>query len=144
MTITLEERIEVPIDIDAAFEYTADFSNIAEWDPGIASSVRVDDGSLGPGSAFDLDVVFAGRTVPMRYVITEYEPGFRVVLVGQGDRITATDTITFGPAESGTMIGYRADIDFRGWMRWIAPVLQSRFDRIGHSAVAGLARALGA
>ena len=75
------------------FEYTSDFSHIADWDPGITASEKVTDGPVGLGSEFELEVRFGMRTVPMTYRITEYEPDRRVVLIGRGEPLEAIDEI---------------------------------------------------
>ena len=138
----LEEQITVPTPIAAAFAYTADFANIEHWDPGVESSNRVGNGPLGPGARFDLRVRFGRKSLPMTYLITEYAPPHRVTLVGQGDRLTAIDTITFEETDGGTLITYVADLDFRGWLGWIEPLIGGRLEKVGKEAVAGLAAAL--
>ena len=121
MSTILRETITVPVGMDEAFSFTADFSNIADWDPGVDRSVQADDAPIGPGTRFDLDVRFGGTVLPMQYVITEYEEPTKVVLVGQGERLFVTDTITFAPHDDGTEITYEAEMEFRGWMRFVAP-----------------------
>jgi hypothetical protein len=39
---------------DEVFVYTADFSNIEDWDPGVVSSRRLGQGPVGVGSQFEL------------------------------------------------------------------------------------------
>ena len=140
----LEEHITVARPIDEVFAYTADFANIEEWDPGVESSQRVGNGPVGPGARFDLRVKFGRRALPMTYLITEFDPPNRVTLVGQGDRLTATDTITFEETAGGTLVTYVADLDFRGWLGWIQPFIGGKLEKVGKDAVEGLGRALDA
>ena len=46
----IHERIDTSLPIEAAFDYIADFANSQQWDPGTASSRRLDDGPVGPGA----------------------------------------------------------------------------------------------
>ena len=69
----IHERIETALPIDAAFDYIADFANSQDWDPGTASSHRLHDGPVGPGSRYALEVRMGGRIAPMEYRITEYD-----------------------------------------------------------------------
>jgi len=142
MTTTLTEAFSTPTPPAEAFRYIADFSNIADWDPGVATSERVGDGPVGLGSRFDLQVRFGGATIPMQYVITRFEPDQRVVLAGTGERITAVDTIELEPDGQGSRIQYQAVLEFRGWLRWVSPLFRSRLDEVGRKAVAGLEAAL--
>ena len=138
----LKEHINVFRTPEEAFAYTADFSNIADWDPGVAESSSAEEGPVGEGSTFDLLVTFGSRRVPMQYRITEYEPSRRVVLVGEGDKIRAVDEITFAPTSDGTAITYVADLNFEGLMKWISPLLKPALRKVGRNAVEGLARTL--
>lgn len=140
--VTLTESRTVPTPIDEAFAYTADFTNIEHWDPGVASSTRIDTGPIGVGSSFLLEVRMGAGTSEMRYVITEFEAPSRVVLTGTGPKVDAVDVITFAPADGGTRIDYRADLQFKGMLRFAVPLIGSRLDKIGRDAVDGLQRVL--
>ena len=132
-----EQRI-VHLPIEEVFEYTADFSHIAEWDPGVGSSNSVSGGAVGLGSQFGVDAVFGSSTIPMVYEITVYEPPNRVVLVGQSDTLTALDEILFREQEGGTLIDYTADLTFHGAIRFVIPLMSPMMKRVGRRALDGL------
>lgn len=139
--VRLHEVRTVDRPIEEVFAYTADFANIGEWDPGVASSQRVGDGPVGVGAEYDLEVKFGPRTAPMRYRITEYETPNRVVLIGEGRALTAVDEITFTPDGEGTRIEYIADLDFKGPFSLLERLFEGRLHDIGTKAVDGLAAA---
>ncbi|MGB7861540.1 MAG: SRPBCC family protein, partial [Acidimicrobiia bacterium] len=87
----LEEKRWVERAQEEVFQYTADFSNIQEWDPGVVSSKKTTAGPVGLGAKFELEVKFGSGTIPMVYEITEFEPNTRVVLVGSGEKLDAVD-----------------------------------------------------
>ena len=138
----LRETRKVDAGAESAFGYTSDFSNIAEWDPGVSRSERVDEGDLGVGSVFDLDVSFGKSTVPMKYEIILFEPGERVVLEGRGSKLHAIDDIRFTPHGNGTRIDYQADLTFDGLIRFLLPVMGRRLEQVGTKALDGLQRCL--
>jgi carbon monoxide dehydrogenase subunit G len=139
----LRERIDTSLPIDPAFAFVADFGNAARWDPGVASSVRLDDGPLRVGARFQLGIRMRGRVAPMEYEITAFEPGHRVVLAGRGSGVIATDDITFRSSPTGgTAIEYVADIRLRGFLRLLQPVAGGAFRRIAQNARAGMQRTL--
>ncbi len=111
---TLKEQVQTPLSRDAAFAYVADFARQAEWDPNTVSSRRIDDGELGVGARFALEVRMGRRSSVMEYRITEYAPPGRVVLIGEGSGIWTQDTITFTEVEHGTRVDYVADIRLGG------------------------------
>ena len=50
----LTERIETTLPIDDVFAYVADFANSMHWDPGTATSERIDAGPVGLGARYRL------------------------------------------------------------------------------------------
>ena len=139
---TLNERIETRLPIEAAFAYVADFANSQEWDPGVASAERVDDGPVGVGARYRLGVHIGGRVAPMEYKITVFEPPHRVVLVGSGSGVSAVDDIRFQRAGTGTRIDYIADIRLGGLLRLVQPFLGGAFSKLAHNATGGMQRTL--
>lgn len=138
----LRERIETSLPLDETFAFVADFANAAQWDPGVASSERIDDGPLGVGARYRLGIRRGDRVVPMEYRVTAFEPLSRVVLAGTGSGVEAEDEIVFEATESGTRIDYTADIRLRGVMRLATPFAGGTFARIARDARDGMQRAL--
>ena len=132
-----EQRI-VHRPIEEVFEYTADFSHISEWDPGVGSSHAMSAGPVGLGSQFAVEAVFGSSTIPMVYEVTAYEPPNRVVLIGKGDTLDAVDEITFSEQEGGTLIDYTADLTFHGAIRFVIPFMGPLMKRVGRRALDGL------
>ncbi len=138
----LKERIETTLGIDDAFAFVGDFSNAERWDPGVASSVRVDQGPVRVGATYQLGVRVAGRVAPMTYTVTQIEAPRRVVLEGVGAGVKATDDIQFASSARGTTIDYTADIRLVGIRRLLAPFAGGAFRKIAENARAGMQRAL--
>lgn len=140
----LKETLETPLAREAAFEYIADWSQQAAWDPNTVSSERLGEGGPEVGARYALEVKMGPRTVPMEYRITELEAPSRIVLVGEGSGIWTEDTITFDTAGSGTRVEYQAEIKLSGWLGIVQPLLGRAFDGIAKGAVAGMKRELDA
>lgn len=138
----LHETIETRLEPQAAFDFIADFANASVWDPGTATSRRIDSGPIRTGSRFALGVRAAGSVRPMEYRIVDLEPGRRVVLAGSGSGVEATDTIAFEPSSTGTRIDYQADIRLVGWRRLLEPIAGGAFARIARDARDGMQRTL--
>lgn len=141
---TLVEHVITPLPREAAFAFVADFSRQAEWDPNTVSSKRIDDGDLGVGARFALNVKMGPRTTPMEYRITEYQAPSRVVLVGEGSGVWSQDIITFSDDPAGTRVDYVAEIKLSGLLGAIQPLLGRAFAGIAKGAVAGMKRELDA
>jgi dehydrogenase/reductase SDR family member 12 len=139
---TIHETITTTLPADEAFAFVADFANAPIWDPGTATARRVDEGPVGLGSRYELQVRMGRRLAPMTYRIVEHEPSRRVVLRGEGSFVAATDEITFDQTPSGTRIEYVADIRLTGLLRLVQPFLGGAFAKIGRDARDGMQRAL--
>ena len=140
----LTERIQTALPIDDAFGFVADFANSMHWDPGVATSERIDTGPVGLGARYRLGVRMRGRVAPMEYRITTFEAPRRVVLTGEGSGVSAVDEIRFEPAGTGTRIDYTADIRLGGLMRLAQPFVGGAFAKIARDALGGMQRALDA
>jgi carbon monoxide dehydrogenase subunit G len=138
----LHEIIETPLPVEDAFAFIADFANSQHWDPGVATSERIDDGPVGLGARYRLGVRMRGGVAPMEYRITAFEAPRRVVLTGEGSGVSAVDEIRFEPTGTGTRIDYTADIRLGGWMRLIQPLVGGAFEKIAKEALGGMQRAL--
>jgi carbon monoxide dehydrogenase subunit G len=141
-TYHLVEQRTVPRKIDEVFAYAANFANSQDWDPGVESAVQMTDGPIGTGTTFDLTGNFGPGKVKMSYQITEFEPTQRGVLHGSGKGFKARDEMTFESVEEGTLINYIADITLTNALRYLGPLLNGSFRRMGEKALDGLAQTL--
>jgi len=143
---TIVEHVEVPVSTTAAFEYVADFTHTAHWDPMIRSARRIGSDPIGLGSAFAVDLALGsgGRTIPMVYVITRHEPPSHVVLETKGWWYRGRDVIflTPGSTPASTMLRWEATFALRGPLFLLDPLLKRGFTKVAAAAVAGLVRAL--
>jgi carbon monoxide dehydrogenase subunit G len=130
--------IDSPKPREELFPYLADFSNAAEWDPGVVSATRADDGEVRIGSAFDLVAAFMGRETPLRYVVTALDPPRSVTFRGENSSVVSLDTITFADRPEGTRVTYDADLQLKGARKIGDPVLRLLFGKIGDKARDGL------
>ena len=131
---TIHQTIETTLPLEEAFDFVADFVNVAAWDPGVASARRVDTGPVRIGSRYRLGIRVAGRVVPMDYVVDAWAPPDRVVLRGTGSGVAAVDDIRFQAVPTGTRIEYMADIRLRGPLALLGPFARGAIERIGRRA----------
>jgi len=138
----LVEQVTTRLPAEAAFAYVADFSRQSEWDPNTRSSRRIDEGPLSIGARFALEVNVGGRSAPMEYRITEYDPPHRVVLVGEGSGVWSSDEISFTTIPGGTRVDYVAEIKLRGILALAQPLMGGALAKIGRGAAEGMRAAL--
>ena len=125
-----------------AFDYLADFSNTAHWDPGIVRAEKLTDGPIGVGTQFRVEASFMGRTTPLVYVMTAYEPPSRFVVSGENSTVTSLDEITVEAVGDGSRVTYDAELTLKGAAKLFDPLLGLAFGRIADKAIAGLRKEL--
>lgn len=126
------------------FDYVADLSTNAEWDPGTISAERLGEGPVGLGAEFRLVVSFLGRTSRLTYRIVEYDRPTLVAFRGENGAVVSLDRITVEPSGPGTLLTYDARLTPKGAARLAHPLLALAFRRVGDHALAGLREALAA
>lgn len=139
--ITICESVVTARPRPEVFAYLADFTTVAEWDPGIVAS-RLDTGDGGVGSVYAVTAAFRGREVPMTYEVVGLAAPERIVVRGTGKAVDAIDTIECFDHDGGTRVVYTAEFRLKGVVRLAAPFLRGVFRRLGETAMGGLDRAL--
>jgi carbon monoxide dehydrogenase subunit G len=135
-------EIEVPTPPGETFAYLSDFTNTAEWDPGVVEARRLTPEPTAVGSRFELIAVFRGNRQRFEYVVTELEDGRRLAAHGEGDKALSDDVITVTASGDGTRVAYEADIRLKGVFRVVEPFMRPVFKRMGDDALDGLAARL--
>jgi hypothetical protein len=137
-----ETVIEVPVTPEAAFAYLADVTNAAAWDPSVVVAERLDDGPIGEGSRFRLQIAFFGRRIERTTTIARHAAPSELVLVGSGKAVESRETFTLTAHDGGTRIAHDAHLRLKGAMRVLDRGLQLPFTSMGERAAAGLASRL--
>ncbi|HUC25252.1 MAG TPA: SRPBCC family protein [Streptosporangiaceae bacterium] len=124
------------------FGYLATFSNAAEWDPGVLAGEQLDPGPVQVGTRFRLLVSFAGRGLPLTYEVTRHIPDREVAVIAASRMLRSADRIAVTAAGDGATVSYHAEVQLRGPLRLLDPILSRGFRAVGDRAAAGLAQAL--
>jgi hypothetical protein len=138
----IRETITVPLSRERAFDHIADFTTTAAWDPGIAAAERLDEGELGLGSRFRVQLALGPFSLPLVYEITRYEPSRRVVLTTSSPLHLGEDDVRFVRSDGGTLVEWNALFRLRGPGRLLDPLLGQGFRQVAKEAVAGLETSL--
>jgi uncharacterized protein YndB with AHSA1/START domain len=146
----IERSVTVGQPVDRVFAYLSDFTNTTEWDPGTVRTERVA-GDGGVGTRYHNVSKFLGRETELDYLVVQHVPGERFALRGENATVVAQDTMTFVRATTGTgggvsestTVTYRAEFEFKGVAKLVAPLLAPAFKKLGDEAEQGMRDALG-
>lgn len=135
----IQDHAVVQGELEDVYNFMADFSNSALWDPGVVTAARDQQGDVKVGSTFSLVVEFNGNKSDMVYEVVEMDPNKRVVIDGESSKITAEDVMTFSVPEAGKVrIDYTATIKIKGCAKIFIGLLNSKFDALGRNAMNGI------
>jgi hypothetical protein len=129
------------------YAYLADFSTIAEWDPGVRTAELTSGDAGRAGARYRVVTSNLGVSLPLDYDILEAFPpenGFagRIVLEAHTADFRSYDVITVTPLSEGSEVVYDADLALKGVRRLFDPALRIAFSVIGGRAKAGLESAV--
>lgn len=128
---------------EVAFEYLADFANIADWDPGVVRAKRLTDEPLSVGARAEVISSLLGREVPLTYETIEIAAPRRVLLRAETPTAVSLDELTFDlKPGGGTIVTYDADLGLKGPLRLFELPFRLVFRRLGDNARDGLRRKL--
>lgn len=119
------------------FDYLADMSNLAEWDPSFEESKRLDEGPLGVGSRFHVVVAIAGMSYPMSLELTTYDEPSRVVFKGEGDGLYTTEDIQVEASNGGSKVTYNSSYE-SDKPDWLDAAGKPAYLLIGKAAINGM------
>lgn len=138
-----ETTVQTGWDPAATYAYLAEFSNVADWDPGVVSARSLSDDPLATGARFEVVARAFGRETPLTYETISSEPPQRVVLRAETATLISLDELRFEALPGGgTAVTYEADLRLKGPLKALDPVLKLAFKRIGDAARDGLAARL--
>lgn len=145
----IERTVTVDQPVDRVFAYLSDFTTTTDWDPGTVRTERLA-GEGGVGTRYRNISKFLGRETELDYLVVEHEPDQRLALRGENATLVAHDTMTFvrragsgTTAGEGTTVTYRAEFEFKGLAKLVAPLLSPAFKKLGDDAEQGMREALG-
>jgi hypothetical protein len=143
MDVQFIEVLELRRTPEEALNFIGDFRNLLLWDPSCREARLTRGEGLAVGTAFHVVIRFAGRDVPMDYVVTEYQPGRRVVLEGRSDKARSLDILTAEPRVNGSRVTYHAQIKVDGAGRLMDAGMRLLFTPTVRRGMANLRRLLG-
>ncbi|NRQ49849.1 SRPBCC family protein [Aeromicrobium stalagmiti] len=121
--------------IEDVFDYLSNFENTNEWDPGTIQTTRTA-GDGGLGTTYENRSQFMGRETELSYETIGFDRPTFFSARGTNKTATATDSMTFTRDGDRTQIHYRADFEFHGIVKLVAPlVVKPKLDALADETV---------
>ena len=136
-------RIRTSIPATEAFGYTANLTNLTEWDPGVDSAKQVVGDGAGPSAAYDVTIKLPFRTMTLRYETVAFDDrAHTMTVIAKNALMTSKDTISVEADGADSIVTYDAELKLNGLLGLGNPLLGLAFNQIGDRAAAGLVKAL--
>lgn len=117
----VQNSIHVARPIAEVFAYVADPANSPKWNSTVLDS-SASETPVRAGTTIHSRVRFLGRTSELQAKVLELQPNTRFVTESL-EPYRYTLIWTFAPENGGTRVVRAGDIDFRGLLRLISPIL---------------------
>lgn len=138
----VERSFTVSRPIEDVFDFLSDFENTNVWDPGTIETTRTG-GDGGLGTTYDNRSLFMGRETELTYETIGFDRPTFFSARGQNKTATATDSMTFTRDGDRTQIHYRADFQFHGIVKYVAPlVVKGKLDDLADETTEQIRRSL--
>lgn len=118
-TVRQSQRIARPP--EEVFAVIVRLDEYPTWNPTVKRAARISKGPIGEGSEFDFWIQGFGRT---RQTLREFEPGRRLRLVPSSRMYVGGHRFELAPQGGGTRIDHTLDLEPRGLMRLMTPMLR--------------------
>ena len=118
-------RGDIVIDrrVEDVFDYVADECNEPTYNAQMRLAEKISDGPIGVGTQYRAEVVSGGRPVSMVIEFTEYERPRRLASKTTMSAMDISYTLTFEPVREGTRMRWSGEIEPRGMLRLISPLV---------------------
>ena len=123
------------------FRYVADVRNDPTWHTDVLK-VRSSSDVVGVGTVFDVKVKPSMGVSEGAMTVSRFEPGELVEFRGRMGRMEPTVTNIFEPDAEGTRVTRRVEIEPRGIMRAMTPLMKRMIGKSNEGFLADLKRLL--
>jgi hypothetical protein len=114
-----ETTVTTPAPPEQVFDYLADFSSVAQWDPTVVEAEQLSGRPGRAGARYRVVVRLGLVSFPFEYRVLEStppadgEPG-RVVLRAENSNVISRDVITVSADGWGSQVRYEANLEPKG------------------------------
>lgn len=112
-------------------DYLKDFGNAVDWDPGTQECTRIDSGQIGERASWRNVSKILGVTAELTYTLETLSES-NLVFVGKNKSSTSTEKIYVDATDTGSVITYRNDLEMRGPIALLNPVLKLYFEKLAN------------
>ena len=138
----VEGQIIIHRPVDEVFDFVADERNEPRFNPQMRRAEQTSAGPIGVGTTFCAESMSRGRPVEMTITFTDYERPRRLTSSTHLSNMEIQGTLTFDPVPEGTRMRWFWELESRGMLKLMTPVVALIGRRQERSIWTGLKRYL--
>ncbi len=119
----IEGEVVIGRPVDVVFDYVADQSNEPQYNPRMVRAEKITAGPVGKGTRFRSAVSSMGRTAEMLIECTGYDRPTLLASTTTMPQAEIRYTLTFAPAAAGTRMRWSGQVQPKGALRLLGPVI---------------------
>src|SRR6266511_2098136 len=140
--VRIEGEIVISRPVEEVFDFVADERNEPRYNPRMHRAEKISEGPIGLGTKYRAEVVSMGRPVPMVIEFTGYERPRRLTSRTRMSSMDIRYALTFEPVPEGTRMRWSGDLEPRGLLKLMGPMVARMGQRQERMIWASLKRLL--
>jgi len=121
--VRIEGEIVIDRPVEEVFDVVADERNEPRFNPRMRRAEKISGGAIGVGTRFRAEVVSMGRPIEMVIEYTGYERSRRLSSTTHMSSMDIHYTVTFESVPEGTRMRWSGDVEPRGILKVMSPVV---------------------
>ena len=119
----VEGQITIHRPVDEVFDVVADERNEPRYNPRMRRAEQTSPGPIGVGTTFHAESASLGRPVEMTITFTNFERPQRLTSATHMSTMDIQGTLTFDPVPEGTRMRWSWQLEPRGMLKLMTPVV---------------------
>jgi hypothetical protein len=119
----VDGQIMIHRPVDEVFDFVADERNEPRYNPQMRQAEQTSAGPIGVGTTFRAVSTSRGRRVVMTITFTEYQRPRRLTSATHLSTMDIQGTLTFDPVPEGTRMRWSWNLQPRGMLKLMTPVI---------------------
>lgn len=138
----IEGEIVINRPVEEVFDFVADERNEPQFNPRMSRVEKITSGPVGPGTRFSAEMTSLGRPAEMIIEFTAYDRPRKLASETHLSAMEIRGALSFEPVRGGTLMRWRWEMQPRGLLKAIGPLLGRMGRRQERTIWAGLKRRL--
>jgi hypothetical protein len=127
--VRVEGDITIEQPLEEVFDFVADESNEPKYNPRMTRADKITGGPIGVGTQFNSVMTGVGGAAEMTIEFTEFDRPRRITEKVHLSNMDIHGRLVFEPVPAGTRMRWTWDLEPRGAMRLLGPLVRRMGDR---------------